>query len=394
MSHFQNNQNNHKESKDKQDNQDNKNHLTTIVQKFTDDVLSFIDNSSSLVIESPSDVINTSQIEGRELLMRQLSESMKKLTNVIDTLNNTCQQAAIAHNKDLISVNNIYQRLKLGPVTAHHEASQLTPRLVNVSTSTNSTNSPPNDTNVTIQPQTAHQIPTETDKMATWTVVPHKRPPSRINSTARSYANITQAVYSNVSNVVNSIQPNSIPLQLSCSLDATTTALQNIKIQPIQQIQTTIKFTENLSLNAISVNSWDDVPDVQLYYVKKADHFAVRINGHLLHGNIGLIYTEEKSPEKIKDCKFASNCMKQDNCDYYHDPLIFPNSNDVRNYIAGSYLYAPPDSHYKNRPRSRRFGSKKYLDVDYAALQEEEASRFCDQAMQDLLCSLLLKQKL
>ena len=156
---------------------------------------------------------------------------------------------------------------------------------------------------------------------------------------------------------------------------------------------TKIKFTEALFLNAIKISSFRDVKqDGELYYVDSADHFAIRLGGVLFHGNIGVIYTEEKNPEKIKDCKFASSCIKQNKCDYYHDPNKFSGSKDCRNFIASSWLYAPPDSLYKNRPRSRRFGSRDHLDIDIVGLQEEEINRFHDQMMHDLLCSLLLVQ--
>jgi hypothetical protein len=154
---------------------------------------------------------------------------------------------------------------------------------------------------------------------------------------------------------------------------------------------TRIKFTEALSLPAIKVPSFEYVKsDGELYYVESADHFAFKLAGKLLHGNIGNIYTDEKNPEKIKNCKFAASCMKRDHCDYYHDPLTFAGSKDYRNFIASSFVYSPPNSEYKNRTRGRRFGSREHLDTDIVGLNEEEISRFCDQTVHDILCSLLL----
>ena len=154
-----------------------------------------------------------------------------------------------------------------------------------------------------------------------------------------------------------------------------------------------VNFTEALSLNAINVALFSDVKqDGNLYYVTSADHFAFKINGFMFHGNIGMIYTDEKNPGKIKDCRFASMCSKQDKCEYYHDPLSFPGSRDHRNFIASSWLYAPPDSQYKNKMRSRRFGSREHLDMDIVQLTQEEVSRFYDQSMHDFLCAMLLKK--
>jgi hypothetical protein len=156
---------------------------------------------------------------------------------------------------------------------------------------------------------------------------------------------------------------------------------------------TKIKITDALSISAVSVVNFDDVKqDGELYYVNSADHFAFKISGIMFHGNIGTIYTDEKTPEKIKNCKFGTVCMKRDKCDYYHDPIKFTGSRDHRNFIASSALYSPPDSQYKNRARSRRFGSREHLDIDIVGLQEDEITRLHDMAMHDLLCSVLLAQ--
>lgn len=156
-----------------------------------------------------------------------------------------------------------------------------------------------------------------------------------------------------------------------------------------------IKFTEALHLLAVRILSFDQVSaEGELYYVEPADHFAIKIAGHLFHGNIGTIYTEERNPSKIKDCKFADSCVKQDKCDYYHDPIKFTGSKDHRNYIASSFLYAPPGINYKGRPRGRQYGSRDYLDVDIVEMGDEDRQRFHDQTMHDILCSLLLMKSI
>lgn len=157
--------------------------------------------------------------------------------------------------------------------------------------------------------------------------------------------------------------------------------------------QSKILFGESLSLGAIRVQSFDDVQsDGNLYYIDPADHFAFKLNGRLFHGNIGVIYTDEKTPEKIKYCKFAGSCVKQDTCDYYHDPKQFPGSRDHRNFVASSWLYTPQYSTFKNRQQARRFGSRNSLDTDIVGLQSDEVSRFKDQMVHDVLCSLLLEE--
>jgi hypothetical protein len=182
----------------------------------------------------------------------------------------------------------------------------------------------------------------------------------------------------------------------------------------------------------------------------------------MFHGNIGMVYCDEKNPTKITNCKYGSQCIKQ-NCNYYHDPIKFIGSKDTRNYIASSFLYVggaftgkphiepmngqcykpdgqcykpdgqcykpdgqcyKPDgqcykpnglertersgnsdkitltssingqsfhkAHSDTKTKNRRFGSRANLESDILALNEEEISRFHDQMMHDLLCSLLL----
>lgn len=163
------------------------------------------------------------------------------------------------------------------------------------------------------------------------------------------------------------------------------------KIKPAEKSR--VKFTEALALNAISVPTFNYVEqNGELYYVESADHFAFKLAGHMFNGNIGMIYTEEKNPEKIKDCKFAESCIKKDKCDYYHDPVKFPGSRDHRNFIASSFLYSPPGSQFKNRTRGRRFGSREHIDTDIVGLQDEETCRFNDQCTHDILCALVLRE--
>jgi hypothetical protein len=154
---------------------------------------------------------------------------------------------------------------------------------------------------------------------------------------------------------------------------------------------TKVKLTEALSLSAVNVPSFDAVKqDGDLYYVEPANHFAIKICGALLHGNIGTIYTDEKNPTKIKDCKFTRSCVKKDKCDYYHDPMKFDASKDYRNFIASSFLYSPPNLQFKSHFLSRKFGSRDNLDVDMSNLADEDVEKFYDQTMHELLCSLLL----
>ena len=151
-----------------------------------------------------------------------------------------------------------------------------------------------------------------------------------------------------------------------------------------------INIENNLFLDAIKVKSFSDVKsDGNLYYIEDSNHFAIKIAGYMLHGNIGVIYTNGRDPEKIKNCKFGNGCIKP-NCNYYHNPLLYEGSRDVRNFIANSWLYAPPNSPFRYKKKSRRYGCKGMLDIDLSNLSSEEAERFIDQCVHDLLCSLLI----
>lgn len=146
--------------------------------------------------------------------------------------------------------------------------------------------------------------------------------------------------------------------------------------------------TPALALSATRVPSFKYVrQDGGLYYVENAGHFAVRLCGQLLHGNIGNIYANARVPLKVKGCKFSTSCSKQDNCDYYHDPAKFSGSKDVRNYVANSWLYSSGDN---LRPGGRHFGSLNNLDTDITFMRDEDVNKFRSQTMHDLLCSLLL----
>lgn len=320
-----------------------------LITRFSEEINQLLDSARALLEENAGDSINVKDIEARESLISQLMSISTLLPDIANKVENALSRAKTNHSRDLTMVGSILDRLKKKDDVV---------------------NSEPNDIQCNII----------ANNDASWTTVTRKKQPdakpmSRLGTTSRSYAVATVAANpspsKNVVSTVHSGVHSGVPAPK----------------------YTKIKFTEALSVPAISVPTFDYVKqDGELYYVESADHFAFKICGHMLHGNIGMIYTDEKSPEKIKDCKFADSCMKRDKCDYYHDPVKFAGSKDHRNFIASAWLYAPPNSHYKNRPRSRRFGSREYLDTDIVGLQEEEIIRFHDQAMHDLLCSILLSK--
>jgi hypothetical protein len=120
------------------------------------------------------------------------------------------------------------------------------------------------------------------------------------------------------------------------------------------------------------------------------DHFFILICGLLLHGNIGIIYTNERNPQKIKNCKFPK-CTKT-NCLYYHPPTTFNGSRDYRNFIAGSWMYSAPASPLRNSHKNRVLGSRENINIDMTIIDEEDREVFYDQLIHDILCAMLLKK--
>lgn len=153
-----------------------------------------------------------------------------------------------------------------------------------------------------------------------------------------------------------------------------------------------VPITDNIELNAIRVPGFDGVTtNGDLYYIESCNHFAFRVSGVLFHAGIGDIYTTESEPVKIKECKYGDKCNRHD-CTYYHDPIRCDNSRDIRNYVANSWLYAPPGSLLRTRKTSRVFGSRQFLDSDVSGVDGEDIRRFMDQSSHDILCSLILSR--
>jgi hypothetical protein len=111
----------------------------------------------------------------------------------------------------------------------------------------------------------------------------------------------------------------------------------------------------------VEVPTFAKVPNGELAYIPSADHFALKIAGVLIHGNIGQ-FIDGKNPEKIKNCK-NKDC-KRTYCGFYHDPVEYGGS-DRRNFIK---------NYYGDHPAG--------------FLNEESLGRFSDRVMHDILTLL------
>jgi hypothetical protein len=157
-----------------------------------------------------------------------------------------------------------------------------------------------------------------------------------------------------------------------------------------------------------------------------ACRFILRFAGILLCGNIGIVYNYESSPQKIHDCELHQECNIS-TCHYYHDPLHYPGSMDIRNFVAASWIYAPgaapsarlPDApstdddprfiatiskDYSIRQRGtrtrtftsrgakkvRKFSSRDHLDSDILTVSSSDLAFYNEQLMHDILCGILM----
>lgn len=304
-----------------------------LVSKLTDYVNNNFESITSMVGEN-SWIINLKGMEDLECSIKNLITLNEKITELSYTISNTILQAQRIHQIEIDKIDIFLNKLKKPPG--------------------NEIKYP----ELELKPVTSNNSLAENDN--TWTKVITKRRNVEFKK--------------------------EIPIkQQAISVHNNTNSTNRAKVH----------FTNALFLQAIKVPTFDQVEsNGELYYIESADHFAFKLAGILFHGNIGVIYTDEKNPEKIKNCKFRKECIKKERCDYYHDPLKFPGSKDKRNFIASSWLYAPPNSQFKNKSKSRRFGSFDHLDLDIMNLQEEETDRFSDQTMHDVLCSVLLRKYL
>lgn len=146
-----------------------------------------------------------------------------------------------------------------------------------------------------------------------------------------------------------------------------------------------INITPTLSMSAVVVDSFDKVQqDGFLYYVTSADHFAVRIHNNLLHGNIGTIYDGSAEKCKTINCKHRGPHLLSE-CQYYHDPELYEDSNERRNYTNSSLIYTPSSA-----PRAGiHYGSLSNIDSDIKLINSASVALLRDRTFHDLLCVLL-----
>lgn len=144
-----------------------------------------------------------------------------------------------------------------------------------------------------------------------------------------------------------------------------------------------------VTVNALVVKgSPDAIPPGVLCWIPSWGHFAVKVGGCLLHAGLGRIYWGAKTPGEppvmLRDCTMPG-CTGLNGCTYYHDPVLFPGTKNVRNYLADSFRYSG-----EPRPVARRVGSSPELLEDLKAVTDSSAKLLFDQVAHDLLLALIV----
>jgi hypothetical protein len=172
----------------------------------------------------------------------------------------------------------------------------------------------------------------------------------------------------------------------------------------------------NIKVNARVVESCEDIPNTPLYWVKSLNQFAIHVNGVVLRGNIGNIYSNHSKNSEygtnIKRCKHQNKCtflLSGKKCRYYHEindvynlflqKKISKNVYDVylsmfRNYTNISWLYT--NDVFKKQNKMMRFvGSRNTLKCDLDASKyrsKEWSSVYQGQMFHDFLIVMAMNQ--
>jgi hypothetical protein len=199
---------------------------------------------------------------------------------------------------------------------------------------------------------------------------------SRIGSCADGYAKAKKKIAEEISPLGKFTATKTTPLATVLSMAGVPRADYVTDGQPL----TRTPIEGSSSINAIHVDNRNQVrSDGCVYYIRPMNRFALRINGHLILGNIGDVFTHGCAPHKIKPCSNGKNC-RDTSCSYYH-----PDAGDIRNFISGSFSYQR-----KVEGIARRIGNRSTLGADIEKATKTEIDLFQDQSTHDFLCHLAI----
>src|SRR3989344_5991810 len=386
-------------------------------------------------IDINSDVINLKDLEVRESILDEMKKIKNNINDIITLLNNSIVDATNKNKVEISRMDVLLSRMKgqciippmVPPSMVPSMVTSMVPSMVTSMVPSMVTSMVPSMVTSMVPPLDSHNTSTKITQNSVYTMDNDKNDKnnkdikvydgniSSIPGVTRvsSSCNIDNTRISMNKDKTNILIPRSNVL-INQKADHTNMKIDinnnwnNVmgrnKYRQISSISSILPFDYNtkntsqiniigsLTIDAIKVPNFNLVlNDGNLYYIESANHFAFRICGLLFHGNIGFIYTNGSDPEKIKNCRFGKGCMKSQ-CNYYHNPIIYDNSKDIRNFIANSWLYAPATALYKYKKKSRHFGSRNTLESDLYNMNDEEVERFIDQSVHDLLCGIILRK--
>jgi hypothetical protein len=179
----------------------------------------------------------------------------------------------------------------------------------------------------------------------------------------------------------------------------------NLRISNTKMSNTRV-LAPDININPIIVQSFDKVPNTNIYYIEETKQFAVKINGVLLHGNIGEIYPKNaKNVIHVKKCSLQDSCkaFKNGKCKYYHDINVKSKSKTnqdtvhIRNFTSCNWNHTKELKTSKNL-HMRHFGSRSSLANDLDILKMDsskniEIEQFTATILHDLLVMAALNQK-
>ena len=362
-------------------------------------------------IDINSDVINLKDLEVRESILDEMKKIKNNINDIITLLNNSIVDATNKNKVEISRMDVLLSRMKgqciippmVPPSMVPSMVTSMVPPLDSHNTSTkitqNSVYTMDNDKN----DKNNKDIKVYDGNISSIPGVTRVSSSCNIDNTRISMNKDKTNILIPRSNVLINQKADHTNMKMDINNNWNNVMGRN-KYRQISSISSILPFDYNtkntsqiniigsLTIDAIKVPNFNLVlNDGNLYYIESANHFAFRICGLLFHGNIGFIYTNGSDPEKIKNCRFGKGCMKSQ-CNYYHNPIIYDNSKDIRNFIANSWLYAPATALYKYKKKSRHFGSRNTLESDLYNMNDEEVERFIDQSVHDLLCGIILRK--
>lgn len=178
--------------------------------------------------------------------------------------------------------------------------------------------------------------------------------------------------YRRFKEVMNEIESNIIKAKVNKSV----TKQRYIPLQSNSKQEKSVKL-----IKCESVSTFNEIPSVPIYWVKNRKMYAIKINNVLFAGSIGNV---DAKSNKRRLCKNGIKCINRE-CDYYHDPITIPWSNDIMNYHPSSFIYTQ-NNIVKNNIRN-------IININSLLVPMEEYIRLRNQVMHDLISTINIYNK-